>query len=133
MVDPSFALMVLHLIQWYCLCNTQQVEDVKDRIRPVGGRGASLRVGRSPPRLSPLSLMPFLAANDRTQNYGCGTCECSVGDSCATTQQEQEQARSTENAEPNKGCTNKLGNVRDEWSVIVTKVSGLHANEDKTQ
>ena len=26
----------------------------------------------------------------------------------------------SENAEPNEGCTNKPGNVRDAWSVIVT-------------
>ena len=31
-----------------------------------------------------------------------------------------EQKRSTDNAEPNEGCTNKLGNVWAAWSVIVT-------------
>ena len=55
-----------------------------------------------------------------------------MGDSCVrhvTAHQEQEQARSTENAESNEGCTNESGNVRGTWHVIVTKVSGLHAHE----
>ena len=37
-----------------------------------------------------------------------------------TAKQEQEQARSTDNAEPTEGCTNEPGRVRDAWSVIVT-------------
>ena len=43
-------------------------------------------------------------------------------------QQEQEQARSTENAEPNEGCTNELGNVRA-WGVIVTLLLDFASNE----
>ena len=39
---------------------------------------------------------------------------------CVTARQEQEQARSTENGEPNKGCTNEPGNVRGAGAVIVT-------------
>ena len=72
---------------------------------------------------------------------------------CVTAPHEQEQARSTENAEPNEGvcngttkakqkrstenaephvgCTNKPGSVRGEWSVIVTTVLGIHAHEGK--
>ena len=41
------------------------------------------------------------------------------------------QKRSIENAEPPVGCTNKPGNVRGEWSAIVTTVLGLHAHEGK--
>ena len=37
--------------------------------------------------------------------------------------------RWTENAEPNKGFTNKPG--KGAWSVIVTNVSSLHAHEGK--
>ena len=50
-----------------------------------------------------------------------------------TAQQEQEQARSTENAEPEKGGINQPSSVREAWRVIVTLVLGLHAHEGKTQ
>ena len=39
---------------------------------------------------------------------------------CVTAEKEQEHARSTENAEPNEGCTNGPGNVRGAWGFIVT-------------
>ena len=41
---------------------------------------------------------------------------------CVTTQQEQQQALSTENAEPNKAYTNKPSNARGAWNVIVSRV-----------
>ena len=50
-----------------------------------------------------------------------------------TAQQEEEQARWTEDAEPNEGCTKGPGNVRAAWGVIVTLLFGLHAHDGKTQ
>ena len=50
-----------------------------------------------------------------------------------TAQQEQEQARSTEDAEPNEGCTNEPGDVQEAWEVIVTLLLGWQAQDGKTQ
>ena len=41
------------------------------------------------------------------------------------------QKRSTENAQPHVGCTNKPGDERGEWSAIETSVLGLYAHEGK--
>ena len=39
------------------------------------------------------------------------------------------QKRSTENAEPHVGCTNKPGDERGEWSAIETSALGLYAHK----
>ena len=39
------------------------------------------------------------------------------------------QKRSTENAEPRVGCTNKPGDERGEWSAIGTSALGLYAHK----
>ena len=43
------------------------------------------------------------------------------------------QAHPTENTEPNEGCANESGNVRDAWGVLVTLLFGLHTHDGKTQ
>ena len=107
-----------------------------ERLRNINGPATAQAYRNSSPPLAPpectYTTMGQVCANsNETHKHRAWTwtllAEPTVG--CVTAQREQAQARSTENAEPNEGCTNEPGNVRDAWGTVVTLLSGLHARK----
>ena len=66
------------------------------------------------------------AACDDAQSRPHKDCNSKVSWCNGTTKAKQK--RSTENAEPHVGCTNKPGDVQGEWSAIGTCALGLFAH-----